>query len=464
MLDTLEAALNKISLATKDFLDIRYSYSMGESFTIRNGNFDSISNQTMGGIAIRALIDNAWGFTTMVKTDVDSIVKAAEKAIKMARAGSKFAKEERMIGDKWVYEGKGITKIEIDPRELDKEIKLEKIIETEKAARYFSDTIAQSISYYQESHIEETIVNNRGTKVETENHGIRIGKNVVGREGVKMQNVTGSLGGTGGWELIEGWIPEEEGLKAAEEAEKLMSARSPPSGKMKVIMDPSLSGVFIHEAFGHATEADSIIAKRSILEGKIGEKVGVEGINVYDDPTLPNLRGSILYDSEGTRARKRTLVKNGYMNEFLHTLETAEAMDQEPNGAGRTMNFNYTPQSRMSNTYIGSGDMTLEEIAEETKDGVYLCKSYSGYVYTDKGQFSFNCQSGYFVENGEITDLIGNVGMTGLILEVLNKAYAVGDTWKPNFLGSCGKGGQWIPVSSGGPNLAVSDVVVGGNG
>jgi TldD protein len=437
---------------------------MGESFTVRNGRFDSISNQTMGGIAIRALIDNAWGFTTIVNTDEDSILKAAEKAKRIAKAGSKYTKEERRIGDKWVYEGKGITQIEIDPREIDKEVKFEKIMETDKAARHYSDTIAESACYYQESHREETIVNNRGTKVETENHVIRIGKNIIGREGTKMQNVTGSIGGTGGWELIEKWVPEEEGLKAAEEAEKLIRASSPPSGKMNVIMDPSLTGVFIHEAFGHATEADSIIAKRSILEGRIGEKVGIEQISVYDDPTIETLRGSHKYDSEGTKSRKRILVQDGILNEYLHTLETAEAMGLEPNGAGKAMNFNYTPLSRMSNTYIGPGDMSLEEIAEITKEGVYLCKSYSGYVFSDKGQFSFNCQSGYFVENGEITDLIGNVGMAGLILEVLNNAYALGDKWEPSFLGVCGKGGQYVPVSSGGPNLGVSNVVVGGNG
>lgn len=464
MLEKLETVLNKIPLASKDFLDIRHSYSMGESFVVRNGRFDSISNQTMGGIAIRALIDNAWGFTTIVKTDEESILKAAKKAIKIAQAGSKYTQQERSIGNDWVYEGKGLTKVEIDPREIDKELKFEKIIETEKAARHFSDSIAESTAYYQESHRDETIVNNKGTRVETDNHVIRLGKNVIGREGVKMQNVSGSLGGTGGWELIEKWNPEEEGLKAAEEAEKLIRAESPPSGKMKVIMDPSLTGVFIHEAFGHATEADSIIAKLSVLEGKIGERVGIEQINVFDDPTLPTLRGSHEFDSEGTKSNKRTLVKEGLVNEYLHTLETANAMGLEPNGAGRAMNFNYTPLSRMSNTYVGPGDMSLEEMAELTKNGIYLCKSYSGYVFTDKGQFSFNCQSGYFIENGEITDMMGNVGMTGIILEVLTKVFAISKEWQPEFLGSCGKDGQWLPITGGGPNLAVSDVVVGGNG
>lgn len=463
MLDRLEQVINKVTLNPKDFLDIRYSYSMGESFTFRNDRFDSVSNQTIGGIAIRALIDNAWGFTSIVETDKESILNAAKKVIRIAKIGSKYTDQERKISDKWVFEGKGSTKVKIDPRDIDKETKFEKVMRIEKAARKYSDRIVEASSMYQESHNNEIIVNNLGTKVENETHVIRLMKNIVGREGTKMQNVFDSIGGSGGWELIEKWIPEDEGMKAAVQAEKLLSARKPPSGKMNVIMDPSLTGVYIHEALGHSVEADNIIAKTSILEGKINEKIGNSQLNVYDDPTIPSLRGTYEYDSEGTKTKKRTIIENGILKGYFHTLETATALDMEPKGSGRAMNFNVTPQARMGNTYIDSGDMKLEEIVEIAKDGVYLKDSYSGYVVAAKGQFYFNCQYGYFIEKGEITDMMGNVGMSGLTLEVLKNTFAIGDKWEPEFRGSCGKMGQWIPISGGGPNLGVSDVVVGGN-
>ena len=462
MLEKFDKVISKLSLSPSDFIDIRYAYGMGESFTVRNGRFDSVSNQTTGGVSARALIDNAWGFTSTVNTDEESIFKAAEKAISIARIGSKYSKEERRISDKWVFEGKGAIKIKIDPREIDKETKFEKIIFTEKAAREYSNKIVEASSSYQESHGKEFIVNNLGTQVENETHVIRIMKNVIGREGSKMQNVFDSTGGSGGWELIEKWNPEEEGLESAKQSEKLLQAKNPPAGKMNVIMDPSLTGVFIHEAFGHACEADSIIAKRSVLEGKLNKKVGIEKINVYDDPTIEGLRGSFVYDSEGTKARKRKLVENGILKEYFQTLETAETLGMEPNGSGRAMNFNVAPQARMGNTYIDSGDMKLEEIAEIAKEGVYLRKSYSGYVEPGKEQFYFTCQFGYYIENGEITDLIGNVGMSGMTTEVLRNTFGVGDKWEPAFLGSCGKSGQWVPVTAGGPNLGVSNIVVGG--
>lgn len=462
MLDKLSTIINKVELSSKDFLDIRYAQSESETFSVRNGRFDTISNRTSGGIAIRALVDNAWGFTTTVSLETEDILKSVKKAISMARIASKYAKEERRISDKWVFEGKGATEIKIDPRELDKELKLEKIKIIEKSAREFSDNIAQASSTYQEMHKIEYIVNNKGTNVENEYHVIRLMKDVVARRGEKMQSVFDSIGGTGGWELLESWDPEEEGRKSAEQAEKLLDTRSPPSGKMNVIMDESLVGVFIHEAFGHAAEADGVFAKNSVLEGKIGEKIGVEGISVYDDPTIPKLRGSFVFDSEGTKSEKRTIVEKGVLKEYFQTLETATMMEMKPNGAGRAQDFNSIPIPRMANTYVDSGDLSLEEIAEMTKEGVYLKNSYGGYVHPTKGQFYFTCQYGYIIENGEIGELFGNVGMSGMTLEVLNNAYGISKNWKPAFLGTCGKGGQWVPVTGGGPNIGVSNLVVGG--
>ena len=150
------------------------------------------------------------------------------------------------------------------------------------------------------------------------------------------------------------------------------------------------------------------------------------------------------------------------LKEYFHTLETAAAFGMEPNGSGRAMNFNVTPQARMGNTYVDSGNMTLEEIAEMAKEGVYLKNSYGGYVMPAKGQFYFTCQLGYYIENGEITDLMGNVGMSGMTMEVLQNTFGVGNKWEPEFLGSCGKSGQWVPITGGGPNLGVSNIVVGG--
>ncbi|MCK5047125.1 MAG: TldD/PmbA family protein, partial [Candidatus Heimdallarchaeota archaeon] len=220
--------------------------------------------------------------------------------------------------------------------------------------------------------------------------------------------------------------------------------------------------VYVHESFGHAEEADAILAKDSILEGKMGKNIGCELINIYDDPTLPGLRGSYLYDSEGTKAIKRDLVKEGVQIGYLHSLETAAKMGAKPNGAARAMNFNYRPIVRMGNTYIDAGDSSFEELFESIKNGVYLEKSYGGYVDTAKGEFYFSAQGGHIIRNGELAEAIQNVSMSGLCLEVLQRTVAVGKDLRFDFPGSCGKQSQWVPVHAGGPPIAVKEIVVGG--
>jgi len=242
----------------------------------------------------------------------------------------------------------------------------------------------------------------------------------------------------------------------------LLNAEKPPSGKMDIVMDPSLVGVYVHESFGHAEEADSILAKDSILEGKMGKKLGSELINIYDDPTLPGLRGSYYYDSEGTKSVNRQLVKEGVQVGYLHSLETAAKMNAIPNGAGRAMNFNHRPVVRMGNTYIDAGDHSFEELLETIKNGVYLENSYGGYVDTAKGEFYFSAQGGHKIENGELGAAIQNVSMSGLCLEVLERTVAVGKDLEFAFPGSCGKASQWVPVHAGGPPVAVKQIVVGG--
>ncbi|MBD3189512.1 MAG: hypothetical protein GF308_02660 [Candidatus Heimdallarchaeota archaeon] len=194
----------------------------------------------------------------------------------------------------------------------------------------------------------------------------------------------------------------------------------------------------------------------------MGKKLGSELISIYDDPTIPGLRGSYCYDSEGTKTIRRELVREGVQVGYLHSLETATKMGVEPNGAARAANFNYRPIVRMGNTFIDTGDHSFEEVIESIGDGVYLQHSYGGYVDTAKGEFYFSAQGGHLVENGELTEPIQNVSMSGLVMEILERTIAVGKDLRYDFPGSCGKLSQWVPVHAGGPPIAVKQIVVGG--
>jgi TldD protein len=235
-------------------------------------------------------------------------------------------------------------------------------------------------------------------------------------------------------------------------------------------MDPSLTGTFIHEAFGHACEADLVLNKESILEGKIGTQVARESVTVIDDPRigigkdfgLPyELYGTYFIDDEGIPSQKTTIIKKGIFKNYLHNLETASRMDQAPNGHGRASSSTSKPQVRMGVTKLEPGDWSLDEMIADTKIGI-LCEDFT-YGYTDPttGNFQFKAKLSYKIENGEKKELMRDVALSGMTLEVLNRINAIGKKLKFSD-GNCGKGGQRVRVSDGGPYIRVKDIVVGG--
>jgi len=196
------------------------------------------------------------------------------------------------------------------------------------------------------------------------------------------------------------------------------------------------------------------------LEGRLGERIGSELVTVKDDPSLM-LNGYYPFDDEGSLAQETVLVENGVLRSYLNTRETAARLGGVP-GNARAEGMS-RPVVRMSNTYIANGDWKLEEILEELKSGVYLAGSRGGQVSTGEGIFQFNAKKGYIIEDGERTQLLRDVSLSGKILETLLHVKAVGDDLKYNS-GRCGKSGQLVPVSDGSPHLLVEQATVGGTG
>jgi TldD protein len=286
------------------------------------------------------------------------------------------------------------------------------------------------------------------------------------------QNSVNSIGGIGGFEILETEKAQNLSLESSKQAVELLSAKSPIGGKFTVIMDSKLTGTFIHEAFGHACEADLVLNKESILEGKIGQKVAIDDINIYDDPTIGKgkqfnldyeLYGSYPFDEEGIKSQKTVLIEKGILKNFLHSIETSSRMKVAPNGHGRANSNTAKPQVRMGFTYLEPKDWTLEEMIADTKLGV-LCKDFQ-YGYTDPttGNFQFKCKYSYKIENGQQKEILRDVSLSGMTLEVLNKISAIGniDTFGYSD-GVCGKGGQGIRVCDGGPYLRIEPLTLGG--
>jgi len=266
--------------------------------------------------------------------------------------------------------------------------------------------------------------------------------------------------GVMGFELFKMHDAFELAQKAANTAKELLSAKTPKAGTYPVILDQELAGVFIHEAVGHAVEADHVLEGNSILSEKIGEQIASPLITVYDDPSLHEY-GYYPFDDEGAQSKRTTLIQKGVLKSFIHSRETAGKLGGESRNS-RAQGYS-RPVIRMSNTFIAPGDMKFDEMISELKDGIYLKGSRGGQVNPGEGVFQFNAERGFIVKNGEFTTSLRDVSLSGNTLEILNNVSAVGNDLELNS-GRCGKAGQLVPVSDGAPHVLVNRAMVGGSG
>jgi TldD protein len=239
---------------------------------------------------------------------------------------------------------------------------------------------------------------------------------------------------------------------------------------MDVVVGSEVAGIIAHEAVGHPFEADRILGRESAQAGRsyvtlsmLGEKIGSEEVNVSDDPTIPGSFGFYLYDDEGVEARKRELIRDGLVNEFLHNRETAGRLEVKSNGAARAGGFDKEPIVRMANTYFEPGDFSFDELIEDIVEGMYI-KSFMEWNIDDtRLNQRYTGLEAYLIENGEVTKPVKNPILETTTFELLSKLDARGNSLR-FYPGNCGKGDpmQVVPVWMGGPPLRFRDVYVFG--
>jgi TldD protein len=452
---------NGVGKAGAEFVEARYERTKGTIIYVVDGVTREVGRSINAGIGVRAFKGGAWGFsaTTVLRDPI--IEETIESAVRMAKRASEKTKEKFKLRDMPSSECESSVPSKVDPQGISLSEKVKYVIGLDRQAASFSPKVVNVNCSMGETLGQITIINSLGAHIRKQVSRVRAGATVyVAEDGVRERGFEG-VGGTGGYEIVQSDAANSLGLTAAERAIKLLDAKPAPSGKFTVVMDPRLVGVFIHEAFGHACEADRVIAGASVIEGKIGEKMGNESVTVVDDPSIQGLYGTFSFDDEGIPAHPRILVEKGVLKEYLHSIETASRLNAKPNGAARAQDFMSTPIVRMSNTYILKGECKLDEVFEGVKHGIYAVGSEYGYVVPASGQFTFKCDYAYKVENGEPRELVRDAALSGLILESLSNVDAVGNdvSFEP---GVCGKGGQTVPVTTGGPHVCIGNIVVGG--
>ena len=450
-LDLFNKILNKIENQV-DYADIRVGDSQNTSITMKDGKIQEIRSGSDFGAAIRILKNGAWGsaFTTQL-SNMDEMVKTALKLTKSLKSDVELVDTKPQVDNVK-------SKAQIRPSDVSIEEKKEIMNEANQAAS-LEKIVSTTVSYVDLEGIS-AFLSTEGAMIQNEETRVGMFLNAVASEEDVIQFGHGSTGGTRGFEILQKEDLEKFGRKAAEKAIRLLKANSPPSGKFPVIMDCELTGVFIHEALGHASEADLILQNDSILKGKMGTQIGSSLVTIVDDASMDAF-GYYPYDAEGVMTSKNVLVENGNLISLLSSRETASKLGISSSGNARSK-IGDQPIVRMSNTYLQSGDLKFEELIEDMKDGIYLKGSRGGQVDTGKGIFQFNAAESFMIENGEIGDPLRDVSLSGNILEILNKVNGVGKDFKMG-IGFCGKGGQTAPVGDGGPHVRVSEATVGGS-
>lgn len=464
MRELIEEILESARQAGAQFADIRIGEGKGVSISVQDGQADRISTFSGKAAGLRVLVDGAWGFAPTTDVSKRELLRAVREATAMARAAAPSVTEPGMVAEIEPVEDSVEAQFRIDPRDIDLSDRVAAIFELEQEARrQGTDRITNTIAGYNDGWGRSYIGNTAGTYLEAERVRCSFGLTVIAQEGEVRQWASDSRSGGRGYEVFEDVDTDEFARKTAQRALSLLQAAPPPAGKFEAVIDPKITGLLVHEAFGHNCEADAVWSGQSIVSDKVGEPVAAESVTIVDDPTRENLNGSFKYDSEGTPAQRHVLVQDGVLQGFLHSLETAAQFGEPPNGAARAGSAQDPPIVRMSNTYFEPGDWKFDEMIEGIKDGLYLAGGKWGYVYTARGQFTCNAEHAYAVKRGELGEHYRNVSFAGLTLDTLKGVTAVGNDLEFQMGGTCGKGGQGVPVDTGGPHLRLAEIVVGGH-
>jgi len=434
-----------------EYADIRAGTSRTSSILMKDGNLQEVKSGRASGFRIRVLRNGSWGFAF---TDEPSrLGEMALKAIKMA--GS--LRGDVQVGSGAPSVDKTRVRSSRPPSDVPADEKRELVSDAHHATSV--DGVVSTTVSYVDMESSSVFLNSEGSHIEMDETRVALFLNAVASDGSGIQFGHKSCGGTGGFEILEREDIEELGRRTGEKAVRLLRASPPPSGRFDIVTDPELTGVFIHEALGHAAEADLILQGDSILEGKLGEKIASEGVTIIDDPTIDGF-GSYSYDAEGVRANGTVLVENGVLTSLLNSRETAFKLSLKPSGNARSA-IGDQPIVRRSNTYLKPGDLSFDELIEDIRNGVYLRGSRGGQVDTGKGIFQFNAAESFRIRDGEIAEPVKDVSLSGNVLETLKNVDGVGSDFRLG-IGFCGKSGQSVPVGDGGPHVRIRNAMVGG--
>jgi len=451
-----------LKLGTK-FCVVRFHERTYERIEVDRGVLKEYSYTRVRGLGIAVYMRGGYGYAYTSRLDVDSIRKTVERAITSARAVATHIAEPHEIT---LAHGKHSFRVEyrINPFDIPAEEKIALILKLNRESIDRKGIVSATTRMGIE-HERKFIVTSEGGEISVEVMMVGISHLSVARDGAIAERVYDHKSSVGGYEFIErtdwhAFVSEVDTL--AIEASR---ASTPTPGVYTAVIDNRLIGLLLHEAFGHASEGDTVLTGSSVLRNKLGQSVASELVTVIDEG-LVNGGYPVPFDDEGNPKRKTVVVERGVLKNFLTSSIVAKKLNLQLTGNARAQSFNYEPLVRQTNYYLEPRDWRVEELFEDINNGIYLKGrgALGGQVDPSVGTFTFSVGPSYIIEGGEPRKLVRGVIVSGYILETLREIDAVARDLSifTNVFGGCGKGGQVVRVGYGGPHVRVRRIVVGG--
>ncbi|WP_147125678.1 metalloprotease TldD [Shimia ponticola] len=421
---------------------------------LRASNYDAAE-----GFGLRAVRGQTAGYAHSTEVSEQAMRRAAETARLAVGAGGGSMADAPARTNTKLY-------ADIDPMsEAEFSVKVETLREIDAYARDLDARVVQVSASLAASLQEIEILRPDGQRFADMRPMARLNVSVIVEENGRREGGTAGAGGRYG---LSGLLASDHWKGAVQEALRIavvnLSAVPAPAGVMDVVLGAGWPGILLHEAVGHGLEGDFNRKGTSAFAGLMGQQVAAKGVTVLDDGTIPDRRGSITFDDEGTPSAKNTLIEDGVLVGYMQDRQNARLMGVAPTGNGRRESYAHIPMPRMTNTYMLSGDADPKDIVADLKDGIYAVGFGGGQVDITNGKFVFSCTEAYRVQDGKVGAPVKGATLIGDGATALKHIRAIGnDMALDPGIGNCGKAGQWVPVGVGQPTLMIGGLTVGGS-
>jgi TldD protein len=454
--ETLAKIIAKALEKGGDFADVYLENRISRQILMEESKFKSGLYGISQGAGVRVVSGNKTGYAYTDEITEEKLMRAAEVASYVATNGDRISP----VGIAVTSRPSFIT-VKQPLGEIADEKRIEIIKRADQALMDYDQRIKMTKIDYNDEVRSRVIANSEGIYLRDELPLLFFIVQAMSDNGKARHMSRERLSRHSGFEMFEEVTPETVAENAAREAIAMLDAGDAPAGIMDVVMQNGWGGVLVHEAVGHPLEADNIAKGIGAFTGKMGKKVAAECFTMIDDGTLPNFRGTINFDDEGTGAQRNVLIENGVLKGFMTDILSAKQLSIARTGNGRRESFRYIPIPRMTNTFIDTGKDKPEDILSSTKKGIYVQSLSGGSVNPVTGMFNFTCREAYLIENGKKTTPVKGATLIGSCKDVISNIDAVGNDldFGP---GICGKG-QAAEVTAGMPTVRIRGINVGGS-